>query len=55
MQAFEYPRMLRMIAAGQLQPDLLISDRVSLTEAADLLPRMHEFPGSGVTVIDRFV
>lgn len=54
MQAFEYPRMLRMISAGQLQPELLISDRVTLSEAAELLPRMHEFPGSGVTVIDRF-
>jgi alcohol dehydrogenase len=55
MQAFEYPRMLRMITAGQLQPDLLISNRVTLSEAAELLPQMHAFPGSGVTVIDRFV
>ncbi len=55
MQAFEYPRMLAMMADGQLQPDRLISNRVTLTEAAELLPRMHQFPGSGVTVIDRFV
>ncbi|HQZ66492.1 MAG TPA: zinc-dependent alcohol dehydrogenase family protein [Planctomycetaceae bacterium] len=55
MQAFEYSRMLRMISAGTLQPELLISNRVTLTEAAALLPKMHEFPGNGVTVIDRMI
>ena len=55
MQAFEYRRMLRMISTGALRPDLLISDRVTLTQAAALLPQMHEFPGNGVTVIDRMV
>lgn len=54
MQAFEYGRMLRMIESGQLNPSMLISNRVSLEEAAVLLPRMNEFPGTGVTVIDRF-
>ena len=54
MQAFEYPRMLSMIAAGTLKPQLLISNRVTLSEAALLLPEMHHFPNSGVTVIDRF-
>ena len=55
MQAFEYDRMLRMISSGALRPDLLISDRVTLTQAAELLPTMHEFPGNGVTVIDRMI
>ena len=55
MQAFEYDRMLRMISSGALRPDLLISDRVTLTQAAELLPKMHEFPGHGVTVIDRMM
>jgi hypothetical protein len=36
------------------QPGLLISEKVTLTEAAELLPRMNQFPGTGVTVIDRF-
>jgi alcohol dehydrogenase len=54
MQAFEYGRMLRMIESGQLNPAIIISNRVSLDEAAVLLPRMNEFPGTGVTVIDRF-
>ena len=55
MQAFEYSRMFRMISSGALRPDLLISDRVTLTQAAELLPKMHEFPGNGVTVIDRMI
>jgi alcohol dehydrogenase len=54
MQAFEYSRMLRMIETGQLNPSMMISNRVALEEAALLLPRMNEFPGTGVTVIDRF-
>lgn len=55
MQAFEYRRMLSMISAGALCPELLISDRVTLTQAAALLLRLHEFPGNGVTVIDRMI
>lgn len=55
MQAFEYSRMFRMISSGALRPDLLISDRVTLTQAAELLPKLHEFPGNGVTVIDRMI
>ncbi len=52
MQAHEYPRMLRMISAGMLQPDQLISARVSLEQGASLLMQMSQFPGRGVTVID---
>jgi alcohol dehydrogenase len=54
MQAFEYPRMLRMIADGQLRPELLISRTVTLSEAAALLPQMNSFPSPGAIVIDRF-
>ena len=43
-----------MIAAGTINPSLLISEKVNLTEAAELLPKMNHFPGTGVTVIDRF-
>lgn len=50
MQAFEYGRLLGMITSGRLRPERLISDRVSLEQAALLLPRMNEFPGTGVTV-----
>lgn len=51
MQAFRYERMLRMIASGQLHPELLISDEVTLQQAATLLPGFDEFPGTGVTVL----
>jgi len=53
MQAFAYSRMLRMISSGKLRPELLISNRVKLTQAAELLPKLNDFPGHGVTVIDQ--
>jgi alcohol dehydrogenase len=53
MQAFEYPRMLHLIEAGRLNPARLISDRITLTAAAALLPEFDSFPGTGITVIDR--
>lgn len=54
MQAFEYPRMLRMIEDGQLNPDLMLHRQVSLNEACTILPQMGQFTGMGVTVINRF-
>ncbi len=55
MQAFEYHRMMGMIESGILNPAMLIGDLVTLSEAALLLPKMNEFPGTGVTVIDRMI
>lgn len=52
MQAAEYPRMLRMIERGELRPDRLIRDRVTLAEGAQRLSRFGQFPGAGVTVIE---
>lgn len=52
MQAAEYPRMLRMIEQGQLRPERLIHDRVTLEEGAERLSRFSQFPGAGVTVIE---
>ena len=51
MQSIEYPRMLKMIEEGQLRPERLIRDHVTLEEGAALLVRFDEFPGAGVTVI----
>ncbi len=51
MQAFEYGRMLQMIVSGRLNPEILISNQITLQEAADLLPILDTFPGSGVTVL----
>lgn len=51
MQAFEYDRMLRMIERGDLKPQKLISDTVSLEQGAELLTRMDQFPNAAMTVI----
>ncbi|MEL6538775.1 MAG: zinc-binding dehydrogenase, partial [Bacteroidota bacterium] len=53
MQAYRYPEMLEMIAQGLMQPDLLIEKRISLAESTRALPRMNEFTGTGVWVIDQ--
>lgn len=52
LQAFEYGRMLRLITSGVLQPEKMISNRITLAAAADLLPKLNEFPGTGVTVLE---
>ncbi len=45
LQAFEYGRMLRLITAGVLDPGKMISGRVSLEQAAEMLPKLNEFRG----------
>ncbi|MBO3698579.1 zinc-dependent alcohol dehydrogenase family protein [Roseivirga sp. E12] len=54
MQAHVYPEMLDMIKTGDLTPDKLIGDLISLERGAELLPRMNEFKSNGVTVINQF-
>ena len=51
MAAAEYPRMLEMIAAGRINPLLLIGDVVSLEESCERLMRLNEFTTVGATVI----
>ena len=53
MQAHEYPRMIEMIRSGSLNPKLLISNAISLDEAPHYLATMGDFPGIGVTVINK--
>jgi alcohol dehydrogenase len=54
MQAFKYPEIFEMIRAGKLAPEKLLEKTVSLEESVHLLPEMHTFKGSGVTVINSF-
>jgi len=54
MAAHAYPAMLRMVTAGQLAPEALVGRRIALAEAIDALVEMDRFPGTGITVIDRF-
>ncbi|HVI90427.1 MAG TPA: zinc-dependent alcohol dehydrogenase family protein [Dongiaceae bacterium] len=54
MQAFRYAPMMRMIAAGKLQPQKLIGKEITLDEAPAALAAMDRFEGSGMTVITGF-
>ncbi len=54
MQAHAYPKMLKLIAKGKLQPQKLINSTLTLEEAAEALPAMNQFQHQGVSVIDRF-
>ena len=54
MQAHRYNEMLGMVSDGLLEPSKLVGDKISLEEAARILPRMNQFKLVGVTVIDRF-
>ena len=54
MQAHRYPGMFAMIAAGRLRPRELTGRTISLDEAPAALMQMNAFPGTGITVIDRF-
>jgi alcohol dehydrogenase len=54
IQAHRYAELLAMIRAGKLRPELLVGRTISLEDALVELPRMNDFAGTGVTVIDRF-
>ena len=53
IQAHRYAELLAMIRAGDLRPDLLVGNTISLEDALVELPGMNSFAGTGVTVIDR--
>jgi alcohol dehydrogenase len=54
MQAHAYPPLLAMISAGKLDPESLVTRRVSLEESIEVLRGMGTFATTGVAVIDRF-
>ncbi len=54
MQAYRYPEMMDMIAAGKLQPQKLVGNMISLEQSIDALVNMDNFQGIGVTVINEF-
>ena len=54
MQAALFPPLFDLIEQGRLDPATLITRRVTLDEAARLLPEIHGNAGSGIGVIDRF-
>ncbi|WP_371580158.1 zinc-dependent alcohol dehydrogenase family protein [Streptomyces sp. NBC_01314] len=52
MAAHAYPRMLELVRAGVLRPDLLVTSTIPLDAAPAALAAMGTAPGSGVTVIE---
>ncbi|WP_439948127.1 alcohol dehydrogenase catalytic domain-containing protein [Streptomyces sp. BBFR109] len=52
MAAHAYPELLRLVAAGALRPDLLVTSTVPLAAAPDALAAMGTAPGAGVTVVE---
>ncbi len=54
MQAHRYDTLLNMILDGQLAPEKLIAQTVSLQESIDCLTKMDQFTGHGISVIDQF-
>jgi alcohol dehydrogenase len=52
MQAHRYPAMLEMIKNGDLQPEILIGETISLNDAPDRLVAMGSTPSKGISVID---
>ncbi|RFC74212.1 zinc-dependent alcohol dehydrogenase family protein [Streptomyces sp. AcE210] len=52
MAAHAYPRMLEMVRAGVLRPDLLVTSTIALDAAPAALEEMGTTPGAGVTIIE---
>ena len=52
LAAADCAAMLAQIGAGRLRPDKLLRDTITLGEVSERLPRMGEFPGVGVTVVE---
>lgn len=54
MQAARFPEMLRMVEAGRLHPELLLSETVTLEEADSVLHAMSDYDTVGMSVITEF-
>lgn len=54
IQAHRYGAVFEQIAAGKLNPAMLIGRKVTLEEGSEELITMDQFKGVGIAVIDRF-
>ena len=52
MAAVDYPKMLALVASGELNPQDLISREVSLKAGAEELGKMENSKSSGITIIN---
>ena len=54
MQAARYSEMIRLILAGKLNPSLLVTNLISLSEAAEALTSLNSNKDPGITAINDF-
>lgn len=54
MQAHRYGAMMNMLKTGQLAPEKLIGQTITLEQSIPALMQMDQFSGTGVTVITEF-
>ena len=54
MQAHRYPEMLELIRSGDLNPQPMVGESISLDEAPGRLTAMDRFERPGIVLIDRF-
>ena len=54
MQAHRYGEMLAMIANGQLAPDKLVHEEISLHQSIDALANFEKHLRAGMTIITDF-
>jgi alcohol dehydrogenase len=52
MSAHTYPDMLAAVTTGSLRPDRLVARRVGLGDVCELLPRLSNPGGPGITVVE---
>lgn len=54
MAAYRYPEMMQLIECGELNPEALIGQEISLDQSADALADFETFNKTGITVITSF-
>ena len=54
MQAYRYTEMLQLIGTGNLAPERLIGETISLEDSIAALTSMNDFTSTGATVITKF-
>jgi len=54
IQAYRYPEMMDMIMSGNLAPEKLVGQTISLEQSIEALTKMDDFENKGVTVISKF-
>lgn len=54
IQAHRYDALFGLVSTAKIDLERLVTDRLDLEAGIDFLQHMDEFPGTGITVIDRF-